>query len=223
MFNVVRRESAPASLANKVKYDSRDVWDALSRVFHKKCYICETKEAHDINVEHFVPHEGDENLKYDWNNLYFSCGRCNNIKLAKYDELIDCCDTQVDVLRAIKHVPPITPYAKMLQIESQVNDVKINLTTELLDRVFNSTHTPNKTVSASFLRKQVFSQYNLLLDLLSKYYEQTALLQEKEIALERMKLLIKASSPYSAFISWCIMEDEELYPLLHDVIGLAED
>ncbi|MFQ1816566.1 HNH endonuclease, partial [Aeromonas veronii] len=201
MFNVVRNEPAPASLANKRKYDSQDVWEALSRVFHKKCYICETKEPQDINVEHFIPHQGDENLKFDWNNLYFSCGRCNNIKLTQYDDLIDCCDTEVDVLRAIKHMPPATPYAQKIQIEAQVDDEKTNLTAELLDKIFNSTHTPNKAVSASFLRRKIFAQYNMLLDLLKVYYAETTLQQEKETALERMKILIKPSSPYSAFVS----------------------
>lgn len=222
MFNVVRNESAPASLANKVKYDSQDVWDALNRVFHKKCYICETKEPQDINVEHFIPHKGDDKLKFDWNNLYLSCGRCNNIKLAKYDCLIDCCDENIDVLRAIKHFPPVTPYAKKLQIEVQVNSPETILTAELLDKIFNSTHTPNKSVSASYLRRKVFSQYNLLLDLLDDYHKETALQIEKDIALERIKLLVKASAPYSAFLSWCILEDDELGPLLNDFIGVAE-
>ena len=72
MFNVVRNGSIPVSLADKRKYDSKDVWEELSKVFHKKCYICETSEPQDINVEHFVPHQDDEDLKFDWNNLYFS-------------------------------------------------------------------------------------------------------------------------------------------------------
>ncbi|MGL6274726.1 hypothetical protein ACSZME_02635 [Aeromonas dhakensis] len=96
------------------------------------------------------------------------------------------------------------------------------MTSELLDKIFNSTHTPNKTVSASFLRKKVFSQYNLLLDLLDEYYRDTVLPQEQEIALERMKLLVKPSAPYSAFLSWCILEDDELCPLLKEFIGVAE-
>lgn len=223
MFNAVRNEPAPASLANKRKYDSQDVWDALNRVFHKKCYICETKEPQDINVEHFLPHLNDEDLKFDWNNLYFSCGRCNNIKLAKYDDLIDCCDTEVDVLRAIKHLPPVTPYAQKLQVEAQVYDDKTKLTAELINKIFNSQHTPNKAVSASFLRRKVFDQFNKFLDLQNEYFKETALPHEKETALERMKLLVKASSPYSAFISWCIIEDEELGPLLHDFIGESEE
>lgn len=222
MFNVVRNESVPASLAGKRKYDSEDVWKALNKVFHKKCYICETSEPEDINVEHFVPHKGDESLKFNWNNLYFSCGRCNNIKLAKYDVLLDCCDPDTDVVRAVKHLPPSTPYAKQLHIEAQYDNCKTKLTAELLNQVFNSEHTPNKAVSASFLRKRVFDQYNLLLKQLNNYYDPVALPEEKKRAVERIKLLLKASSPYSAFISWCIMGDEELGPMLHDFIGISE-
>lgn len=222
MFNVTRNEPAPASLAAQQKYDSEDVLKALNKVFHKKCYICETVEPQDINVEHFVPHQGNRFLKFDWNNLYFSCGRCNNIKLAKYNDLLDCCNSAVDVVRAIKHVPPSTPYAQQLQIQARADDNKTKLTAELLDKVFNSEHTANKEVSASFLRRKVFDQYNLLLTQLNKYYDAVALPEEKELALERIKLLLKATSPYSAFISWCIMEDQELGPKLNDFIGIPE-
>lgn len=222
MFNVVRNESTPASLASRRRYDSDDVLEALKKVFHKKCYICETSEPLDINVEHFVAHEGDEYLKFDWNNLYFSCARCNNIKLAKYNGLLDCCDPDTDVVRTVKHLPPSTPYAKHLQIEAQSDDDKTQLTAELLDKVFNSEHTPNKAISASFLRRRVFDQYNLLLTQLNKYYDSVTLPEEKVITVERIKLLLKPTSPYSAFISWCIIEDEKLGPMLQDFIGIAE-
>ena len=222
MFNVVRNESTPASLADRRRYDSEDVLEALKKVFHNKCYICETSEPQDINVEHFIPHKGNEILKFEWNNLYFSCGRCNNIKLTKYDSLLDCCDLNTDVVRTVKHLPPSTPYAKQLRIEAQRDDDKTQLTAELLDKVFNSKHTPNKQVSASFLRKKVFDQYNFLFEELIIYYAQKALPEEKAKAIERIKLLLKPTSPYSAFISWCIIEDEELGPMLQDFIGIVE-
>ncbi|WP_131668669.1 HNH endonuclease [Psychrobacter pygoscelis] len=222
MFNVVRNGTTPVSLASRRKYDSEDVWEALNKVFHKKCYICETREPHDINVEHFVPHEGNEDLKFDWSNLNLSCSRCNNIKLVKYNDLLDCCDPNTDVIRAIKRLPPSTPYAKKLQIEAQLDDDKTKLTAELLDKVFNSKHTPNKAITSAFLRKKVFDQYNLLLEQLNRYYDPMALPEEKTIAVERIKLLLKPSSPYSSFISWCIIEDEELGPILKDFIGVAE-
>lgn len=214
MFNVVRDVVAPESLANKARYDSQDVYDALDKMFFSKCYLCETKEPHDINVEHFCAHMGDPVKKFDWNNLYFVCGRCNNIKGANYNNLIDCCDSNTNAFKAIKHFPPATPYAKKVQIISVGSDSQSNKTQELLDRIFNSEHTVNKKISGSFLRRKVFEQYNLLLDQINGYYSPVATSKEKDCAIERMRVLIYKSSPYSAFIRWCILEDEELGPLL---------
>ena len=115
-----------------------------------------------------------------------------------------------------------TPYAKQLQIKAQHDDDKTKRTAELLNKVFNSEHSANKTVSGSFLRRKVFEQYNLLLTQLNIYYGAVALPDEKTMAVERIKLLLKASSPYSGFMSWCILEDEELGPMLHDFIGVPE-
>lgn len=216
MFNTLRSPEVPPSLAARQKYDGNDVYTELCKIFHDKCYICETKEPHDINVEHFHPHKGDETKKFDWNNLYLACSRCNNIKLAEFDDIIDCCDTAIDVFRAIKHIPPTTPYAKTVQLVSMSDDAKIELSTRLLDRVYNSDHTVNKKVSGAFLRRKVFDQYNLLLDQINSYYNPVATDNEKTLSLERMRKLIHGSAPYSAFIRWCILDDNELSQLLVD-------
>ncbi|MCS4314479.1 hypothetical protein M2397_004799 [Pseudomonas sp. BIGb0381] len=214
MFNTVRASAAPASLAAKQKYDGSDVYLELCNIFFNKCYICETKEPHDINVEHFRPHKGDESKKFDWQNLYLACSRCNNIKLVEFDDIIDCCDIELDVFRAIRHVPPITPYAKSVQLLSMLPNPKVELSRRLLDRVYNSDHTVNKKVSGAFLRRKIFDQYNLLLDQINNYYNPVATDMEKELSLERMQKLIHRSAPYSAFIRWCILDDMELGELL---------
>ncbi|MDC9529173.1 HNH endonuclease [Pseudoalteromonas sp. Angola-7] len=218
MFNVKRNIDAPESLAKRNSYSEKDVFTALNKIFHKKCYICETKEPLNINIEHFIAHRGNEDIKYDWENLYLACGRCNNIKLAKFNDLIDCCDDKVDVIRAIKHLPPHTPYAKELNISAQKTDEKTLTTTKLIQKVFNSTHTINKEVTSSYLRKNVFYQFNKFRDLQITYFDELTLDEKKQEALDKMKLLLKASSPYTAFISWCVLEDEELKPLLEDFI-----
>jgi hypothetical protein len=187
---------------------------SCARFFFDKCYICETKEPHDINVEHFRPHKGDEVKKFDWNNLYLACSRCNNIKLAEFDDIIDCCDVEFDVFRAIRHVPPTTPYAKAVQLQSMSAEPKVELSKRLLDRVYNSEHTVNKRVSGAFLRRKIFDQYNLLLDQVNDYYNPVATDLEKNLSLERMQKLIHRSAPYSAFIRWCILDDIELGELL---------
>ncbi|MFZ2451776.1 MAG: hypothetical protein WAW36_14765 [Methylovulum miyakonense] len=218
MFNVVRPDETPASLQYRKKYDDKDVYDSLEKIFFSKCYLCETKEPHDINVEHFDAHMGNLDKKFDWNNLYFVCSRCNNIKLSKYNNLIDCCDPKQDVFKAIKHLPPATPYAKKVCVTAMSHDAKTAETQELLDAIFNSEHTVNKKISGSFLRKKVFEQYNLLLDQINAYYSPVATEADKNQSLERMKVLIHRSSPYSAFIRWCILEDEKLGPLLQHLM-----
>ncbi|WP_145181920.1 HNH endonuclease [Pseudomonas sp. URMO17WK12:I11] len=218
MFNTSRTAPAPASLAARQKYDSADVYEALSEIFFDKCYICETKEPHDINVEHFDAHMKDLDKKFDWSNLYLACSRCNNIKRAEFNDILDCCDGAVDVFRAIKHVPPITPYAKSVRLVAMVTDGRTVRSCQLLEKVFNSDHTANKRVSGAFLRRKVFDQYNLLLDEIGSYYEPAATDVDKERALERMKVLIRRSAPYSAFIRWCILDDAELSEMLEGLM-----
>lgn len=100
MVKVVRSFPAPKSLAEEAKkvtgrYDKQDVIERLRKDFYNKCYICEMKELQDPNVEHLLPHKNGTypERKFDWENLFWSCGHCNSIKNnGKYDEgIIDCC------------------------------------------------------------------------------------------------------------------------------------
>ena len=66
-------------------------------MFHGKCYICENKEGiSSFQIEHLKPHRENADLKYDWNNLFWSCAHCNNIINAKYDTILDCSQVEVD-------------------------------------------------------------------------------------------------------------------------------
>lgn len=69
-------------------YREGQAFSILASDCHNKCYICEDKPT-TINVEHIVPHRSDPALKFDWGNLLIACGHCNNIKLAKYDDILD--------------------------------------------------------------------------------------------------------------------------------------
>ena len=85
---------APASLAKRKFYNEEDTVQALKKTFHNKCYICEVQNLQDGVPEHLVPHKGkNDDLKFDWENLFWSCSRCNSIKnCRKYDgKIIDCC------------------------------------------------------------------------------------------------------------------------------------
>ncbi|MBS7472172.1 hypothetical protein KID98_15270 [Pseudomonas syringae] len=218
MFNTNRSDFTPESLQSKTKYDGEDVYLELCNIFFEKCYICETKEPHDIQVEHFSSHQGDIEKKFDWTNLYLACSRCNNIKSTAFDNILDCCDPAVDVFRAIRHVPPITPWANSVLLIAMNSDEKTISTFRLLDRVYNSEHSVNKKVSGNFLRTKIFDQYNLLLAQINAYYSPVATEQDQAQALSRMQKLIKKSEPYSAFVRWCLLDDQKLGPMLSELM-----
>ncbi|ENR6205123.1 hypothetical protein ACEWN4_001024 [Serratia marcescens] len=207
MFKVTRTFPAPESLANKKDYKGSDVLNMLKECFHEKCYLCETKEPHDINVEHFIPHGEDEELKFKWNNLYLVCSRCNNIKLASKKELLDCCNEDIDVSTLISILPPTTPYAKKIPITALNDDQKVVNTTDLLERIYNSEHSINKEVTGSFLRRKIFDEMRKISDHMNKYLETDALQEEKDIALRKIKKLTEADAPYSAVAKHQVLND----------------
>lgn len=216
MFNATRTYPAPASLAEARSYDGEDVYTELRKIFFDKCYLCETNDPHDINVEHFISHEGDIQIKYAWGNLYFACSRCNNIKSTAFNEIIDCCDPTNDAFRSIKLLPPLSPRGKTVIVTPTNEDPRTIKTCELLRKIFNSDHTINKRISSEFLRSKVFKQYNLLLDQVDSYFDPVATTEQKANSIDRMRVLMQRSMPYSAFIRWCILEDSVLGPILAD-------
>ena len=214
MFNVTRSPDAPESLAERKSYAGEDVLNKLREMFYDKCYLCEIKDPTSINVEHLDAHQGDLDKKFDWNNLYYVCGRCNNIKLAKYNNLLDCADANTDVFRAIKHLPPHTPYQSKILIKAMREDDKTKETAKLLDEIFNTEKTINKKITGKYLRKQVFQKYNKFLGLVNDYFNDELPQERKDEALERLQMLVLKKQEFSAFIRWLVLEDDYLLDIL---------
>ncbi|MBS7131962.1 MAG: HNH endonuclease [Clostridium sp.] len=219
MFNVRKCKTPPASLKGKVHYDGEDVYKQLREDFYDKCYICETPQPLSINIEHFISHRNkSEDKKFDWGNLYFACGRCNNIKGARFDGILDCCDEAVNVHKSLRLLPPRTPHAASLEISSRVHSPEALKTVELLSEVYNNTKTVNKEASAEFLRERIFEQYTKLYKYIMIWYSPESFQAEKDDALERMKLFIFSSSPYSAFMRDLLLEDDKLKKLVDELV-----
>jgi uncharacterized protein (TIGR02646 family) len=216
MFNVKRVALAPASL-NKNKYNAKDVVDILEPMFHGKCYLCEQDELTNPEIEHFDPHMGDETKKYDWGNLYYSCGRCNSIKGTGHTNLLDCCDINIDVLRGIKCLLPIFPDSNV-SITSQLTNLQANNTVELLNRCYNEKNTPLRGITRVVLMDKLFElsvelqQYRLTLKMKKSSTE------EKSLAKGRLTEMIKDHYPFSAFWRWYVLSDSFLKEQLVDAI-----
>ncbi|HHQ4684086.1 TPA: hypothetical protein ACSP21_002664 [Aeromonas veronii] len=218
MFNVSRPAEAPESLAERRSYSEEDVVNKLREIFYDKCYLCEIKDPTSINVEHFDAHQGNLDKKFDWNNLFYVCGRCNNIKLAKYNNLLDCTNNDVDVFRLIKQLPPHTPYQSKIIIEPMAADDKTIETADLLDEIFNTEKTINKKITGKYLRKKVFHKYNRFLELVNEYLDDELPQERKDEALVRLQVLMSRKQEFSAFIRWVVLEDEYLHELLGNSI-----
>ena len=109
MIRIKRKDTAQTQLAIKDleeasqrgnSYNTENVNRALKAVFYGKCYICENKHATSYQIEHLIPHHGNARLKYDWNNLFWACAHCNNIKSDKYEPILDCTKRSVEQLIA---------------------------------------------------------------------------------------------------------------------------
>jgi hypothetical protein len=213
MFNTDRTlVTEPTSLTSTQGYKSKDVYDALHEIFYKKCYLCESINLDSINIEHFIPHRGDKVLQQDWNNIYLACGRCNNCKLAlpEFDILLDCCNAETDVFKAIKLLPPHSLAGKTIYIKAMNGDEGTSNTVNLLNKIFNSTHTIEKTLTSKALREKVFKQCLKFQGWHLKYSADDSSPRQINEASESMKELMKKEKAYSAFIRWIILDDDEL-------------
>lgn len=219
MFNVVRSQAVPKSLSAKQSYSGPDVVEALSQAFHDKCYICEIKEPLSLNVEHFQAHKGCEEKKFDWNNLFFSCARCNNFKRHHYDDIVDCTDLNSNVLMLIRHKPPLTPYSD-IQIQAMSDDPNVVRTANLLSRVFNEDDTGNKAVAGIYLRKRVYKRYAKIVQHINTYIDEDELQADKDLAIKYLEELMDVKQEFSAFLRWTIIESPQLYNILRDSINL---
>ena len=205
MVYLEKSQPAPACLAvEKAKangdYKCGDVLERLSNDFRDKCYLCEYKGPATINVEHFVPHEGDKALKFDWNNLFLACGHCNNTKGAGYRGLLNCTDKndRVDADLEYRFEPFPSP---RVEIRLLVDNDRTRTTRDLLLAVYNGT-TKLKRLEANNLRDALRDEMARFYELLDRHGS-TDGEGEKEILAE-IKGHLDSASAFTAFKRWAI-------------------
>lgn len=144
MVKCERTYPAPASLAKRVSYNSPDVIKCLKEIFHGKCYICEMQDLQDGIVEHLMPHKDkDMELKFGWDNLFWSCNHCNSLKnRAEYEgNIIDCCKT--DPERYVKNI--YDPYSSAVSVRAKDSQQSSRMTAQLIEESFNRDNTGIRT------------------------------------------------------------------------------
>lgn len=215
MIHNPKTKPAPACLAIEQakangNYNCNGVLEQNKIDFRNKCYLCEDKEPHSINTEHFLPHKGNSALKFDWNNLFYCCSHCNNTKLAKaqFDNILNCTVAGDNVETDIKyHIKPFPKEEAV--ITPNVNDVRVSNTINLLLEIYNGT-TPLKKIESANLRNKLLREIRDFQNLLFEYYDDGYTNEERAVIKNKIDRHLRPTSNFTAFKKWVIRDNNIL-------------
>lgn len=222
MFNVSRIAPAPLCLANNI-YNDPSVIDILKPMFLGKCYLCEQIDLSDPEIEHFIPHRGNDVLKYDWNNLFYACGRCNSIKGSQYINLLNCTDSNVNVTLEIEHILPGISSEEVIVRAHSLNPSQETINTvALLDECYNSVNTGLRGITRENLMEKIFDYYYVYINARRVLITRTSLPSEIEHAIQTLKLMSEPKFPFSVFWVWHFKLDTRLHELRPEILELID-
>lgn len=221
MINIKKSQPAPSCLSKEKEkvagdYKCGDVLIRLKEDFFNKCYLCEEKAPSTLNVEHFIPHKGNKDLKFDWNNLFFACGHCNNTKLAKYSNLVDCTDCSRIVTDILKFEINPFPFEESL-ITPLNEELDVVETAKLLNEIYNGT-TQLKNIESENIRGKLIQEIIDFNNLLHEYFEDGLTKDEKEEIRIKIRRRLSFEAPFTAFKIWIIKKNKKLMELFGGLI-----
>lgn len=222
MFKVERPHEAP-ECNERTGYNTPAIVKALEKMFLGKCYLCEQSALSDPEIEHFQPHKGDPKLKFDWNNLYYACSRCNGIKGAAHTNLLNCCDPNTDVFSPIMLLAPNRPDDKVQVIINEENpSEQILNTAKLLHKCYNEDSTGLRGITREALIEKIYDDYYQIIGYQRTITNIKIPEEEKSIAKGRIKHMLNSSYPFSVFWKWWVLGDRKLLELMPELKALAK-
>lgn len=199
-------------------YNKPEVNAALIEMFKGKCYICENKDTvTSYQIEHLVPHRKNLDLKYDWNNLFWSCAHCNNIKNARFEPIVDCSQVEVDKKIAFRKEGYFGIEEKF--IFSPLEDsIEVNNTIELLTEVYYG-NTPQKKMESTNIRRALRRDLSNFKNLIREYEEAED--YDKSDLEYAIRIEVDEKSAFTAFKRWILWDNKEKYRELLRFCGLS--
>lgn len=217
MVKVERSYPSPPSLEvekqkTNGRYSQKDVVNQLRNDFWDKCYLCEMKNLQDPEVEHLIPHKGiDLELKFDWNNLFLSCGHCNNVKNArKYDSgIINCCNVDPESVLTFRY-----ENGNVIINTKEKTDIIVANTAQLLDEIYNKTNTGLRVIKCQVRVNQLSSEMNELYKMLFEYEKQP----DDSLIRRKIGVMLSRKSAFAAFKRQYVRDNIRLYPNLKEFV-----
>ena len=144
-------------------------------------------------------------MKIDWNNLFLTCGHCNNIKSSRYENILDCTEVDVDELISFRKEGNFA-WDEHIEIKPIVNSLEVYETVDLLKKVYNGT-TVMKKMEAINVKKELRNEIIKFMNAINEYWDAEG--EDKEDAKYLIIRELKASSPFTAFKRWIIRDNKE--------------
>lgn len=212
-------ESLKAAKKSGKSYNTPEVNAALAEMFCGKCYICENKDGiSSFQIEHLVPHCGNEELKYDWNNLFWACAHCNNIKNANYGTILDCTKTEVDRKIAFRKEGFFGEEERFLFTVLEDSEEAEHTVALLRDAYYGTT--PQKKMEATNIRRALRKELSNFKNMVRAYEEVED--YDKEDLKCAIRREVGQSSAFAAFKRWLLRDHRERYQELIKYCGLEQ-
>lgn len=190
---------------------------ALTEMFRGKCYICENKDAiSSYQIEHLIPHGGNLDLKYNWNNLFWSCAHCNNIKNDRYVPILDCSQENVDRMTAFRKEGYFGTKEKYV-FDPLESSEAVNNTAALLYAAYYG-NTPQKKIEAANIRKALRKDLSKFKNLVREFDEAEE--YDKEDLKCAIRREVSDNAAFAAFKRWILWDNSERYKELIQFCGL---
>lgn len=220
MIKIDRSFPEPISLAEEKRkngtYSTEEVNRRLKEDFHNKCYICELGNLQDPEIEHLLPHKNGKfpERKFDWENLFWACGRCNGIKAATmYDDgILDCCKQDPEDF----FVQWYENDQVQISIRKNGDDPVIQRTHHLLNEVYNKTNTGMRIITSQQRIDELCGEMSAFLKSLEEYIND----RESKRQQRTIRAFLSRRSPFAAFKREYIRSHQHEYPELFDFICL---
>lgn len=217
MFKVERPSDAP-ECTKRTGYNTKEIVEALHKIFHGKCYLCEKDKLQDPEIEHFIPHGATDELKYEWTNLFYSCGRCNSIKSSTHTNLIDC-TKDTEARTKIKHFVPSSPSLPAIVLPVDLRDQQSLNTARLLDECFNLANTAIRGITRASFFEQLTGEYLQWLRLRKKIVSKRSTPAAVQEATLQLKEMLRIDYPYSVFWYWHTVSDPMLIVKVEHIVN----
>ena len=217
MVKIERSSPPPESHAIEAKkmngrYNCSDVVERLKADFHNKCYICEISPVQDPEIEHLLPHKNGKypDRKFDWDNLFWSCGHCNSLKnTQKYEEgILNCCVVDPEEKMSFSFSDGSAVISAKI-----TGDVLTDRTVDLVNEVFNKKNTGMRIIKCQVRTDELQEEMNVFFKKLGEYQK-----NKQERTYKTLRGMLERKSRFAAFKRDYIRRHGDKYPELSKLI-----